>query len=159
MFFSHLFLLSLISQWFMITFIHFAVGAGSCLEVLEAGKPLVVVVNEKLMDNHQIELAQQLYNDGHLLYCTCRWWWLENNTTVCMIIFLGYPPFPDNSEIFASFRASNSVLTKSRPSYGHWIQRPTPHIIILPVLSVKVISKQWPFQVMPLSYFMCNHQC
>ncbi|XP_048370509.1 UDP-N-acetylglucosamine transferase subunit ALG13 homolog [Sphaerodactylus townsendi] len=47
-------------------------GAGSCLEVLEAGKPLLVVVNDKLMDNHQLELARQLHRDGHLFYCTCR---------------------------------------------------------------------------------------
>ncbi|KAL8181125.1 UNVERIFIED_CONTAM: hypothetical protein K2H54_048105 [Gekko kuhli] len=47
-------------------------GAGSCLEVLEAGKPLLVVVNDKLMNNHQLELARQLHTDGHLFYCTCR---------------------------------------------------------------------------------------
>lgn len=46
-------------------------GAGSCLETLENRKPLVVVINEKLMDNHQLELAKQLYKDGHLFYCTC----------------------------------------------------------------------------------------
>ncbi|XP_062855875.1 UDP-N-acetylglucosamine transferase subunit ALG13 homolog [Trichomycterus rosablanca] len=46
-------------------------GAGSCLESLGAGKPLLVVVNDKLMDNHQLELAKQLQADGHLLYCTC----------------------------------------------------------------------------------------
>ncbi|XP_070807834.1 UDP-N-acetylglucosamine transferase subunit ALG13-like isoform X1 [Pituophis catenifer annectens] len=47
-------------------------GAGSCLEVLEAGKPLLVVINDKLMDNHQLELARQLHKDGHLFYCTSR---------------------------------------------------------------------------------------
>jgi beta-1,4-N-acetylglucosaminyltransferase len=47
-------------------------GAGSCLEVLAANKPLIIVVNEDLMDNHQMELASQLYSDGHALYCTCR---------------------------------------------------------------------------------------
>ncbi|PNI40052.1 ALG13 isoform 1, partial [Pan troglodytes] len=47
-------------------------GAGSCLETLEKGKPLVVVINEKLMNNHQLELAKQLHKEGHLFYCTCR---------------------------------------------------------------------------------------
>jgi len=42
------------------------------MEVLATSKPLVVVINEDLMDNHQLELAQQLYNDGHVLYSTCR---------------------------------------------------------------------------------------
>ncbi|KAK2891210.1 hypothetical protein QQF64_007427 [Cirrhinus molitorella] len=46
-------------------------GAGSCLEALGANKPLLVVVNDKLMDNHQLELAKQLQADSHLIYCTC----------------------------------------------------------------------------------------
>uniref|UniRef100_A0A2M3ZDC5 UDP-N-acetylglucosamine transferase subunit ALG13 n=1 Tax=Anopheles braziliensis TaxID=58242 RepID=A0A2M3ZDC5_9DIPT len=45
-------------------------GAGSCIEVLEAGRPLVVVVNESLMNNHQTELAERLNRDDHLFYCT-----------------------------------------------------------------------------------------
>lgn len=44
-------------------------GAGSCIEILTIGKPLVVVVNDLLMENHQIELAEQLANDGYLAYC------------------------------------------------------------------------------------------
>lgn len=44
-------------------------GAGSCTEILAASKPLIVVVNDDLMDNHQTELAQQLCIDGYLLYC------------------------------------------------------------------------------------------
>ena len=47
-------------------------GAGSVLEVLHAGKPLIVVINELLMDNHQLELASQLSEEGHLYYATCR---------------------------------------------------------------------------------------
>ncbi|NXX91698.1 ALG13 transferase, partial [Centropus bengalensis] len=46
-------------------------GAGSCLETLEEGKPLIVVINEKLMNNHQLELAKQLQRDGHVLCCNC----------------------------------------------------------------------------------------
>ncbi|XP_063793396.1 UDP-N-acetylglucosamine transferase subunit ALG13 homolog [Pseudophryne corroboree] len=46
-------------------------GAGSCLETLGERKSLIVVINEKLMSNHQLELAKQLNKDGHLYYCTC----------------------------------------------------------------------------------------
>ncbi|XP_077993404.1 UDP-N-acetylglucosamine transferase subunit ALG13-like [Glandiceps talaboti] len=44
-------------------------GAGSVLESLGANKPLLVVINEHLMGNHQVELAYKLYKDGHLFYC------------------------------------------------------------------------------------------
>lgn len=47
-------------------------GAGSCLEALAAKKSLLVVTNEHLMDNHQLELAEQLSKDQHLFYCTCQ---------------------------------------------------------------------------------------
>ena len=48
-------------------------GAGSILEALEAGKKLIVVVNENLMNNHQFELAEKLFDVGFLLYTTCRY--------------------------------------------------------------------------------------
>lgn len=47
-------------------------GAGSILDALECRKNLIVVANENLMDNHQLELAEQLYEDKHLYYCTCK---------------------------------------------------------------------------------------
>ncbi|VEN48528.1 unnamed protein product [Callosobruchus maculatus] len=47
-------------------------GAGTCLEVLHKKKPLLVVINEDLMDNHQMELAEELENQGYLYHCTCN---------------------------------------------------------------------------------------
>lgn len=45
-------------------------GAGTCIDVLtERNVPLVVVVNDQLMDNHQTELADQLASDGYIIAC------------------------------------------------------------------------------------------
>ena len=38
------------------------------MEVLERGKPLIVIVNDKLMGNHQVELAERLAMDNYLVY-------------------------------------------------------------------------------------------
>lgn len=65
-------------------------GAGSCLEALEINKPLLVVINEDLMDNHQLELAEQLHIGGHLYYCTCDTF--EN--TLMEVDFSILTPFP-----------------------------------------------------------------
>lgn len=64
-------------------------GAGSCLEVLKLGKPLIVVVNEELMDNHQLELANQLQDDGFLYFCTCD----NLSSTLCKDLS-GLKPYP-----------------------------------------------------------------
>ncbi|XP_042515285.1 UDP-N-acetylglucosamine transferase subunit ALG13 homolog [Macadamia integrifolia] len=42
-------------------------GSGSIFETLRLRKPLIVVVNEDLMDNHQSELAEELAKRKHLL--------------------------------------------------------------------------------------------
>ncbi|XP_073286924.1 uncharacterized protein [Primulina huaijiensis] len=42
-------------------------GSGSIFETLRLRKPLIVVVNEDLMDNHQSELAEELAERKHLL--------------------------------------------------------------------------------------------
>ncbi|KAG6919934.1 hypothetical protein DXG01_013283 [Tephrocybe rancida] len=43
-------------------------GSGTILDVLRLGKPLLVVVNPTLLDNHQQELASALAGLGHLQY-------------------------------------------------------------------------------------------
>lgn len=75
-------------------------GAGSCLEALGAGKPLLVVVNDKLMNNHQLELARQLHSDSHLLYCTCS---TLTETLRSMDISVLLPFVPGQPQNFAHF--------------------------------------------------------
>jgi len=43
-------------------------GAGSVFESLSLGKPTLVVVNESLMDNHQVELVETLASLGHVAW-------------------------------------------------------------------------------------------
>ncbi|EDV28959.1 UDP-N-acetylglucosamine transferase subunit ALG13-like protein [Trichoplax sp. H2] len=52
-------------------------GAGSILECLQLKKKLLVVINDKLSENHQVEFATKLSNSGYLYCCTCN-----NLTTV-----------------------------------------------------------------------------
>jgi len=44
-------------------------GAGSIFEALRAHRPLVVVVNEALADNHQTELADAMEGRMHCYSC------------------------------------------------------------------------------------------
>jgi UDP-N-acetylglucosamine transferase subunit ALG13 len=44
-----------------------AVGAGTIVHVLRSEKPLIVVVNALLQDNHQQELARKLHQEGYLV--------------------------------------------------------------------------------------------
>nr|XP_009783908.1 PREDICTED: UDP-N-acetylglucosamine transferase subunit ALG13 homolog [Nicotiana sylvestris] len=51
---------------YVITRLKVPAGSGSIFETLRLGKPLIVVVNEDLMDNHQSELAEELAEKKHL---------------------------------------------------------------------------------------------
>lgn len=44
-------------------------GAGSILETLKNKKKLIVCINQKLMDNHQIELVSTLEEQNYILHC------------------------------------------------------------------------------------------
>ena len=44
-------------------------GAGNILESLKNKKKVIVCVNDELMDNHQVELASSLHNEGYAYYC------------------------------------------------------------------------------------------
>nr|XP_020835488.1 putative bifunctional UDP-N-acetylglucosamine transferase and deubiquitinase ALG13 [Phascolarctos cinereus] len=88
-------------------------GAGSCLEALEEGKPLVVVINDKLMDNHQLELARQLHKEGHLFYCTCSTL-LELLKSEDLSSLKRFPP--GKPEIFSEFLDQVVGLKKLMPT-------------------------------------------
>jgi beta-1,4-N-acetylglucosaminyltransferase len=45
-------------------------GSGSILESLRMRKACLAVINERLMDNHQNELAYELAASGYLIACT-----------------------------------------------------------------------------------------
>ena len=44
-------------------------GAGIILESLKNKRKVIVCVNDELMDNHQIELATSLHENGYVYYC------------------------------------------------------------------------------------------
>lgn len=44
------------------------VGSGSILDALRVGVPLIVVPNPALLDNHQVELAEQLAAQGYVVH-------------------------------------------------------------------------------------------
>eukprot|EP01037_Dinobryon_pediforme_P029555 gene29555-33242_t len=45
-------------------------GAGSILEAVSRRKPLIVVINESLQDNHQREIANAIVSEGYGLAAT-----------------------------------------------------------------------------------------
>lgn len=66
-------------------------GSGSIFETLRLGKPLIVVVNEDLMDNHQSELAEELADRRHL-FCARPQTLHETIKHMDLQSLLPYPP-------------------------------------------------------------------
>lgn len=75
-------------------------GAGTCIEAMELEKPLIVVINNKLADNHQTELAERLAQDGHVHFTTPE----DLIKTLNKENLFDLVPFPKNNpKIFADF--------------------------------------------------------
>ncbi|XP_047069752.1 UDP-N-acetylglucosamine transferase subunit ALG13 homolog [Lolium rigidum] len=66
-------------------------GSGSIFETLRLGKPLIVVVNEDLMDNHQSELADELAERNHL-FCAHPQTLLETIEAMDLNVLQPYTP-------------------------------------------------------------------
>jgi beta-1,4-N-acetylglucosaminyltransferase len=63
---------SLLSQLFTSeTLLISHAGAGTIMEGLRSGATMFVVINERLMDNHQLEIAERLARDGYLAWSKC----------------------------------------------------------------------------------------
>jgi len=43
-------------------------GSGTILDALRTGVPIIVVPNETLLDNHQVELAEELASQEYVIY-------------------------------------------------------------------------------------------
>jgi len=77
-------------------------GAGTCMEALSFSKPLLVVVNNKLLNNHQTELAERLALDEHCLIANspdCLLAVLENPRLLTPTAF----PRTNNDSVFVEF--------------------------------------------------------
>ncbi|EDW81127.1 uncharacterized protein Dwil_GK11188 [Drosophila willistoni] len=76
-------------------------GAGTCMDILNNKKPGLIVVNDELMDNHQLELAQQLATEKYLYYCRVSQ--LANKlTTLDFLQLLPYEPAKENMQTFVN---------------------------------------------------------
>ncbi|KAH8407158.1 hypothetical protein KR222_009552 [Zaprionus bogoriensis] len=82
-------------------------GAGTCMDILNNGKPGLIVVNDELMDNHQLELARQLASEDYLFYCTVR----EVSSSIATLDFAGLRPYEPGTENMQKFvHALNELM-------------------------------------------------
>ncbi|KAJ3677583.1 hypothetical protein LUZ60_003307 [Juncus effusus] len=71
-------------------------GSGSIFETLRLNKPLIVVVNEDLMDNHQAELAEELADRKHL-FCSRPQTLAETINSMDLVYLEPYTPGEPNT--------------------------------------------------------------
>ncbi|TKR72002.1 hypothetical protein L596_019527 [Steinernema carpocapsae] len=84
-------------------------GAGTCIEVLRLKKPFIVVINDQLMDNHQLELAEKLGEMETLLYTNCA---CLSATLVDPKLFKLKPYPPGNPKAITDFIKARLGLLK-----------------------------------------------
>lgn len=72
-------------------------GAGSILDSLRLGAPLMVCVNEKLMDNHQQQIADKFEGLGYIIACKANAESLVSGITAIQTADL--KPFPSTHNI------------------------------------------------------------
>jgi beta-1,4-N-acetylglucosaminyltransferase len=75
-------------------------GSGSIIEILRMRKICLVVINETLMDNHQMELAYELDRKGYLMACKVKE--LRDYLYQCLVQKHEFEPFPSSSGNFLS---------------------------------------------------------
>ena len=56
------------ADWEIANVVLISEGSGTILEVLRLEVPLIVVPNPELLDNHQVELAEELAAQGYVLH-------------------------------------------------------------------------------------------
>ncbi|KAH8306253.1 hypothetical protein KR018_005318 [Drosophila ironensis] len=74
-------------------------GAGTCMDILNNGKHGLIVINDQLMDNHQLELARQLASENYLYYCRVTDL-VEQLRTLDFADLKPYEPQPENMRKF-----------------------------------------------------------
>ncbi|EDV91455.1 GH13947 [Drosophila grimshawi] len=83
-------------------------GAGTCMDILSNGKPGLIVVNDELMDNHQLELARQLASERYLYYCRVN----EVSGKIATLDFDALQPYEPATENMQKFvNALNELMT------------------------------------------------
>ncbi|XP_017131360.1 UDP-N-acetylglucosamine transferase subunit ALG13 homolog [Drosophila elegans] len=83
-------------------------GAGTCMDILNNQKHGLIVINDTLMDNHQMELAKQLASENYLFYCKVK----DLDAQIVSLDFKAlkpYEPQPENLNKFVS--AINELMS------------------------------------------------
>lgn len=74
-------------------------GAGTCMDILNNGKAGLIVINDELMDNHQLELARQLASEDYLYYCKVD----EVSSSISTLDFGSLTPYQPATENMQKF--------------------------------------------------------